>query len=218
MENINIEQLRKLIESNPSLFSQTQTKEKKKVVPHIKENTVLEIPPQTETVQYISKTKAKKLMEEAGLKRTRKITDEQRQQLLENLAKGREKLKAKQQEAKQNKVEKVETAKQPKIIKVGENIDTNQPIVKYVVKGKRLSNPKKYIKHEESEDEEESETTELSSLTTSESESDGGKIIRKIKKKIKEIKKVDNTIKKMVQPIQQTTQQPNKPVYNLWYR
>lgn len=228
MQNIDIEQLRKLIESNPSLFSQPQTKlqttEKKKAIPQLKDNTVIEIPQQNETIQYISKSKAKKLMEEAGLKRTRKISDEQRAQLLENLAKGREKLKEKQQAQKAKKLEQVQSQPQinnkPKVIKVGENVDTAQPVIKYVVKGRRLSNPKKYIKQEEESDEEiePSSESELSSLT-SESESDSGKIIRKIKKKIKEIKKVDNSIKKIIQPSQsQPIQQPNKQVYNLWYR
>ena len=178
-----------------------------------------------EIIKVISQTKAKKILEENGMKRTRTITEEQKAQMLENLKRGRENLAEKRRQAKEQAEKERQDIKEKKGVEIKKEVKVNKdipqeaqgPTVKYIVKPKkksefkRLENPKKYTQVQKKNEDSDEESSLNTDLSNTESESDGT-ILRKIKKKIKNIKKVDEAIKSTPIPI------PQGPKYNLWYR
>jgi hypothetical protein len=211
--------LRRLLDTNPNIlqeFGLGMAKKQKK--PVLKPGTVITIPQERqepeEIIKVISQRKAKKLLEENGVpKRTRTISDEVKAQMLENLRRGREKLKAQRDEKiKQVQEEKQVVEKQTKIpvkkeILVQKAIKNEGPVIKYIVKPKAKREVKKFVKADvDSEDE-----VSSSMPTDSESEISDTTLLRKIKRNIKSIKQVDKVIEDSKKP------EIAKPRYNLWY-
>ncbi len=230
---INFAELQKLIESNPNLLTLLQKNKQEEVIApplkpkvrKIKEGMTLEIEEPvsvpTEIVKEITPAQARKLQKKMlGVegKRTRNITEEQKAVLLENLAKGRERLKMVQEEKRKLKEQQQFKPKEPETLKFpAKTVDNSDktPIVvkKYIVKEKErkpreteIRGKKTFTKAPDSESEDESdsgfETDKImahidNDSTTSDSDA---KIIRKIKKKVASIKKADKIIKKQ-QPV-----------------
>jgi hypothetical protein len=217
--------LRRLLEGNPNILQEYGLGlAKKPKKPVLKPGTVISIPQEKseepqEIIKVISQRKAKQILEQNGIKRTRTITEDVKKTMLENLQKGREKLKQ-QREEKKKEVEqqKEQVAKQSNIevkkeIKLEKEIKNQGPTIKYVVKPKvkrefkKLENPKKFIKEEDDSEDEVSSALP----TDSESEISDSTLLRKIKRNIKTIKKVDKVIEETKKP------EVVKPRYNLWY-
>lgn len=218
--------LRRLLEGNPNILQEYGLGlAKKPKKPVLKPGTVITIPQEKveepqEIIRVVSQRKAKQILEQNGVpKRTRTITEDVKKTMLENLQKGREKLKLQRDERKKEaEQQKEQVVKQSNIevkkeIKLEKEIVNQGPTIKYVIKPKtkrefkKLENPKKFIK-----DEEDSEEEVSSSLPTdSESEISDTTLLRKIKRNIKTIKKVDKVIEDTKKP------EVVKPRYNLWY-
>ena len=226
-------QLRRLLEANPNILSDLGIKQEKqaKSKPTVKAGTVITVPQEKpeepqEIIKVISQRKAKQILEENGMKRTRIVSDEVKKTMLENLQKGREKLKQQREERKmeiekeKEKISKQSNIEVKKEIKLEKEIKNQGPTIKYVVKPKvkrefkKLENPKKFIGAgtRKPEEEDDSEDEVSSSLPTdSESEISDTTLLRKIKRNIKTIKKVDKVIEETKKP------EVVKPRYNLWY-
>jgi hypothetical protein len=219
-------QLRRLLEANPNILSDLGIKQEKqaKSKPTVKAGTVITVPQEKpeepqEIIKVISQRKAKQILEENGMKRTRIVSDEVKKTMLENLQKGREKLKQQREERKmeiekeKEKISKQSNIEVKKEIKLEKEIKNQGPTIKYVVKPKikrefkKLENPKKFIKEEDDSEDEVSSALP----TDSESEISDTTLLRKIKRNIKTIKKVDKVIEETKKP------EVVKPRYNLWY-
>lgn len=231
---INLTELQKLIDANPNLLTSLQAQKQPEVKPklrRIKEGMTIEVEePVQEIVKEITPAQARKLQKEINgvPKRTRNITPEQKAILLQNLEKGREKLKALQEEKRKAREQIEFQPKQPEVLKFQAKTTSEVPktvvVKKYVVKQKepkpkqeqerpQTSRKKKgfqkspllYESEEEYfEDETDSgfETDKIMAhldTDTTDGDSDA-KIIRKIKKKVASIKKADKIVKRQLPP------------------
>jgi hypothetical protein len=220
--SINFEELRKLIDQNPSLLTNLQ--QNQPVKPAVQENPVkpknirkgmiieVEEPAKEELIKITPK-QAKKLQQEiVGVeKRTRNITPEQKEILLANLAKGREKLKIINEEKKKLKEGQqfIPKKPEPQVLKfqarqLEENPTQKVVVKKYIVQEKekkeRLPTSKKTRKPIESDEGDTDEDTDhlvnnIIHPDTSDTDTSDGRIIRKIKKKVASIKKAEKIIK-----------------------
>jgi len=241
---INLTELQKLIDANPNLLTSLQAQKQPEVKPkmrRIKEGMVLEVEePLPEIVKEITPAQARKLQKEINgvQKRTRNITPEQKAILLQNLEKGREKLKAIQEEKRKAREQIEFQPKEPEVLKFQTKtaeVPKTVVVKKYIVKQKepkkeqerpQTSRKKKgfqksHLAYESEEEYSEDETDSgfetdkiMANLDTDTTDGDSdAKIIRKIKKKVASIKKADKIVKRQLPPQVKQSMAIN-PFYN----
>ena len=144
MDNLDLKKLRKIIDDHPEILEKPKLGRKKggKNEPVTIVATVQA--PEAE-VEEISYSKAKTLG--ISVRKPRQMTEEQKTKMLENLQKGREKLKILNEEKKRLKEEE---AKKPKVREIDMVQDPKKPVKKYIIKPKR-KHKKEQPKHEQEE-------------------------------------------------------------------
>lgn len=203
MDSLDVSSLKKFIESNPDLMNKI-VGYKKPGVPKGTKKPIQPVVVETEApeVEEISYSKAKKM----GIikRKPRNLSDESKQRMLDNLAKGREALKA-YQEAKRKVKEDTPTA--PTVTKIKEKSiveDDTKPTKKYLVKP-----PKRRVKKEIPlmSDTDEEDTTTATDITESETtDVETRRIRKKVAKKQAVLDTIDKQLQKIPPPTQLTRQ------------
>lgn len=190
MPTIDVKQIRKIIEANPDILNAPKPGRKKgsKVEP-IPVLATVEAEP--EEVIEVSYSKAKAM----GIKtrKPRQLSEESKAKMYEALAKGREKLREKQEI---KRAEKEAEKDKPKVKEINLVKEKDKPTKKILIKPK-----KKYVKkaerinqHEENTTSEDEETQEEPITESESTDIEIKKTRRKVAKKVELLKDIDSKI------------------------
>jgi hypothetical protein len=186
MDNLDFRKIRKLIDENPQILEKPKVGRKaggrNQPVSII---ATVEAEPEVEEISY---SRAKQLG--IKLRKPKQMTEEQKAKMLENLEKGREKLREINM---QKRKVREEESKKPKIKEVNMVLDPKKTVKKYIIRPRKKTVKKKEQPHEEEEIESSSESESETDIPSG-TDVEEAKVKKRVERKIKAVREIDDKI------------------------